>query len=437
MNRVLPIIVTVLTVLIIGGGGFMLLTVLQPKPEQADEPPAGLSVFAEQVVQDDLVFTVEAQGEVRPQREVAVSPQISGRISYVSPDFIDGGFIRKGQVLVRLEAADYELGVVRAQSGVASAEQRLAREVAEAEIAIQDLKELGIENPSPLARREPQMAEARASLESARAQLADANLALGRTAVVAPFDGRVRSETANIGGFASPGQVLGQIFATDIVEVVLPITDAQLGQLGLPLAFAATDAVKGPEVLFTAQVGGQMREWTGRVTRTSAAINSRTRLINVIAELNDPYGEGADDGAPMAPGLFVTASLQGDRIEDLKVAPRGAIRSGNQIYIGDPSDGELHIYEVDLVYSDPDGAWFHSDEVEIGDLALTSPIQAAFSGMSITVLERMPDGSIKTHEPQRNREAGEGQDTETDETGEALAGTDSAEQASLTSTEGE
>lgn len=111
MNRVLPIIVTVLTVLIIGGGGFMLLTVLQPKPEQADEPPAGLSVFAEQVVQDDLVFTVEAQGEVRPQREVAVSPQISGRISYVSPDFIDGGFIRKGQVLVRLEAADYELAL--------------------------------------------------------------------------------------------------------------------------------------------------------------------------------------------------------------------------------------------------------------------------------------------------------------------------------------
>ena len=415
----------------------MLLNVLKPKPEQADEPPAGLSVFAEQVVQDDLVFTIEAQGEVRPQREVAVSPQISGRISYVSPDFIDGGFIRKGQVLVRLEAADYELGVVRAQSGVASAEQRLAREIAEAEIAIQDLRELGIENPSPLARREPQMAEARASLESARAQLADAKLALSRTAVVAPFDGRVREETADIGGFASPGQVLGRIFATDVVEVVLPITDEQLGQLGLPLAFAETDAVKGPEVLFSAQVGGLMREWTGRVTRTSAAINSRTRLINVIAELGDPYGEGADDGAPMAPGLFVTASLQGDRIEKLKVAPRGAIRSGNQIYIGDPSDGELHIYEVDLVYSDPDGAWFRSDEVELGDLALTSPIQAAFSGMSITVLERMPDGSIKTHEPERNRPTNEDEETGTGEAGDALAQADEAEKASLTSTEGE
>ena len=58
MNRVLPIIVTILTVLVIGVGGFVILQMLSPKPEQVDEPPAGLSVFAEQIVRDDLVFTV-------------------------------------------------------------------------------------------------------------------------------------------------------------------------------------------------------------------------------------------------------------------------------------------------------------------------------------------------------------------------------------------
>lgn len=399
MNRILPILMTIVMVLVVGVGGFVVLNVLKPKPEQATELPSGLSVFVEQVRNDDLVFTVQAQGEVRPQREILVAPQISGRISYVSPDFTDGGFIRQGQVLVRLEDADYRLGVVRAQSGVASAEQRLAREQAEAEIARQDLVSLGITDSSPLARREPQLLEAQASLDSANAQLADANLALSRTAVIAPFTGRVREKSVDTGQFVSLGMSLGSIFATDVVEVAMPITDEQLGQLGLPLAFAETQNAKGPLVTFSGSVGGQPRRWEGRITRTSAAVNPRTRLINVIAELDDPYGEGADDGAPMAPGLFVTAEVAGSRVDDLFLAPRGALRSGNKIFLCDVENGELRIHEIDVVFSSPDGAWFRSDLVQVGDLAVISPLQAPFDGMSIIGLERQPDGTIVTHNP--------------------------------------
>ena len=402
MSRILPAILSVIVLAVLALAAVMTITALQPKPEQAEEKFSGMSVFAEEVYRDDLVFKVRAQGEVRPQRQITVAPQISGRIAYVSPDFIDGGFIRKGQILVRLEAADYELAVVRARSGVASAEQRLAREQAEAEVARQDLDNLGVTNSSPLARREPQLAEARAGLESAKAQLADAELSLRRTAVISPFDGRVRAESVDVGQFAGAGQSLGTIFASDVVEVVLPITDAQLGQLGLPLAFAETETVAGPEVIFTGNVAGQPRRWIGRVTRTSAAVNAQTRLIDVIAELDDPYGEGADNGAPMAPGLFVSATLNGVRIDDVLIAPRSAMRSGNKLFLGDPVAGVLKIVEVDLVYSDPDGAWFRSPDVGTGDLAITSPIRGSNDGMSITILQRMPDGTIKNHNRPQN-----------------------------------
>lgn len=410
MSRIISIIIIVLTLVGMAVLAFTTVQVLAPEPEQAEQKFSGLSVFSEEITQADLDFTVSAQGEVRPRREIVVAPQISGRIAYVSSDFIDGGFIRKGQVLVRLESADYQLAVVRAQSGVASAEQRLAREEAEAEIARQDLIELGITDSSPLARREPQLAEAQAALESAKAQLADAELALSRTSVVSPFDGRVRQENVEVGQFASPGQSLGRVFATDVVEVALPITDDQLGQLGLPLAFAESETVPGPQVVFTAAVAGQVRQWTGRVTRTSAAVNAQTRLINVIAQLNDPYGAGADDGAPMAPGLFVNAGIAGTRIENLLVAPRSAIRGGNNIFLGDPEAGVLRIYEVDLVYTAPDGAWFRSDDVKVGDLAITSPIRGSNDGMNITILQRMEDGSIKNHN--EDAKAAGGSDTE-------------------------
>ena len=149
---------------------------------------------------------------------------------------------------------------------------------------------------------------------------------------------------------------------------------------------------------FSAVVGGIRRHWTGEVVRTAAAVNSQTRQINVIAELQDPYGKGADDGAPMAPGLFVNAKIEGKVIPDVLIAPRASLRGGDRIYIGNADQGTLSIKPVDLIYSDTDGAYVRSG-IEEGQFAITSPIQAAFDGMSITVMERQPDGSIKTYEP--------------------------------------
>lgn len=397
MGRILSILAPLLIIAILGVGGFVMLGVLKPEPEKTEPDLGGLNVFAEQVIKGDLELKVEAQGEVRPQRELVVAPQISGRVSYVSPDLIDGGFVQRGQLMVRVEAADFELAVVRAQSGVASARQRLVREQAEAQLAIQDIEDLGLDNVSPLARREPQLAEAQASLDAAEAQLQEVKLALNRTAVYAPFSGRVRERSVNIGQVVSPGQSLGSIFANDVVEVSLPLNDIEMGRLGLPLAFAASKDKPGPTVVFQAPVGGKMRTWHGHVARTAAAVNSQTRLINVIAEVIDPYGAGADGDAPMAPGLFVNATIKGETIPDVYIAPRAAMRGDNRIYIGNPEEGTLSIREVEIIYSDPDGAYVHSG-IEAGELAVVSPIQAAFDGMNITVLERLSDGTVKTYE---------------------------------------
>ena len=418
MSRMLAILLPILILIVLGGGGFLALSQFAPTPQENEEPPPGLSVFAEPIVAGDLQLTVRAQGQVEPIREIIVSPQIAGRIAWVSPDFIDGGFIREGQTLVRLESADYELAVTRARTAVASAEQILARELAEAEIARQDLEDLGITDASPLARREPQLAEARANLDGSKAQLAEADLALRRIAIIAPFSGRVTTREADLGQFASPGQSLGRIFATDAVEVAIPVTDEELGRIGLPLAYAASADDPGPTVIFTAEVGGRDRQWTGVVTRTSASIDPRSRTVSVIAELQDPYGAGSDEGVPMAPGLFVNASIQGDVISDIKIAPRAALRGVDEIYIGNPKAGTLTIRKIDIIYTDAGGTYI-AEGVEDGELAVVSPIQAAFDGMRIKVLERRPDGSVIAHEPE------EGAGSAGDDDAVAEAGRDS------------
>ena len=106
----------------------------------------------------------------------------------------------------------------------------------------------------------------------------------------------------------------------------------------------------------------------------------------------------------MAPGLFVNATIQGETIEDVLIAPRGALRGDDRLFVGLPEEGKLSIRQVDLIYSDPDGAYVSSG-VEAGELAITSPIQAPFDGMSITVMQRMEDGTIKIHEPKPTDDA--------------------------------
>lgn len=385
-SKIIAIAAPFVIIGVLGVGGFLALNALSPKPEEADEAPRGIAVFTQEIIRDDLQLTVSSQGEVQPRREIAISPQISGRIAYVSPAFIDGGFVRRGDVLVRIDDADYQLARVRAQSQVASAQQALIREQAEGELARQDWEELGTGTPSALALREPQLAEAQAALDAAQSQLRDAELALERTVIRAPFEGRIRSKEVDVGQYVGTGTSLGRMFGTEIAEVALPLTDTELGRLGLSFAFEETADRPGPTVVLSANVAGQRREWLGRITRTSAAVDTQTRMISAITVVEDPFGEGMADGVPLAPGLFVSATVEGEIVPDVMVAPRAALRESNLIYVAEPEDSKMHIHEVNVVYTNREFVYFDNG-AEVGDLAILSPIQAPFDGMNITIAE--------------------------------------------------
>ena len=137
-------------------------------------------------------------------------------------------------------------------------------------------------------------------------------------------------------------------------------------------------------VTFTTNVAGQPRTWKGRVTRTSAAVDPATRLVSAIATVDDPFGEGADGDAPLAPGLFVSAEIEGQMLHDVLMAPRPALRKRDQIFIANPDDSTMSIRTVDVVYTSPEGVYVRSG-VEAGEYAITSPIQAPFDGMKINI----------------------------------------------------
>jgi len=389
-------IVFVLPALVIVGGvaGVMIMGALKPKPEKKAEilKPAPVLVTSPQ--RETVHLVVNTQGEVRPQTEIDIVPQISGKIVYVAPGFIDGGFFKKGDVLVRIEPADYKLRVIQTEAQVAQAEQRLAREQAESEIAKHDWAELGQGEASPLTLRLPQMAEAQAALDSANASLADAKLQLSRTVIRAPFTGRVRLRNADFGQYVTIGTRLGRIFATSVVEVRLPLTDIALRQLDLPLAFVESKPHPGPIVKLSAMVAGKERHWNGRITRTDSAIDPRTRVLFAFVEVDDPYGKGADNGTPLAVGLFVDAHVEGREIPNALVVPRTALRGENTVYLA-KKDGTLSMRTVRVVSSNRDRAVLVAG-ISTNDQVITSPVRAPAEGMKIETVKRTASAKADT-----------------------------------------
>ncbi|MBL4617032.1 MAG: efflux RND transporter periplasmic adaptor subunit [Robiginitomaculum sp.] len=374
-----------LLIIIVGASVLGVMIWKKPEIEKAVTEIKAVPVLVANPLQEEFSLNVFTQGEVRPRIEIDVVPQVGGKIEYISKNFLEGGAFIKNEVLIRIETADYHLRVVQAEATVAQAQQGLLREQAEAQIAARDWQELGSGDASALTLRKPQMAQAEASLAAANASLADAKLQLARTEIRAPFAGRVRSKAADVGQFVTPGARLARIFSTEVVDVRLPFTDAELAKLDLPLAFVESDNNPGPEVKLSAIVAGKPRSWQGRITRTDSAIDPTTRLMFAFVEVLEPYGAGSDNGMPLVVGLFVKAEVDGQVLHDAMSIPRSALRGNNNVFLADGD--ELRIVSVEVALSDRDKAIITAG-LSVDDKVITSPVRGAHDGMIIATVSR-------------------------------------------------
>lgn len=401
------------------------------EPEEQRRPFTPLAVMADSAKRQTVQLTVETQGEARPQTEIDLVPQVGGKIVYVSPNFIEGGTFRRGETLVRIDPSDSQVAISRAEASVAQAQQVLDREIAEGEIARTDYEELGRGEPTPLALRVPQRRQAEASLQAAEADLQNARLQLTRTSVTAPFSGRVSAKSSDLGQFVSPGSRLGRIFSTDIIEVRLPFTDADLSKMDLPIAFNATDRASAPPVELSSIVGGVRQIWEARIMRTESTFDTQSRALFAIAEVFDPYGAGASqNGVPIAPGLFVNAAVNGRVLENAIVIPRDGLRVDDEIYVVD-NKGQAEIRKVSVLDATPARAVLSSG-VEPGELVVLSPMERSRVSIPLKVLD-VNDPTTVLVEPEepdwmkRQRERdGKGDDASDDDADDSEADPDTA-----------
>jgi len=375
------------------------------KPEERNRTIPSFSVRGEYASAKDIQLSLAVQGEARATTEIDLVPEVGGKIVYISPNFIDGGIFKKGETLVRIDDSDYKVSVIRAESGVAQAEQALAQEIAEGEIARRDYEELGQGSASPLALRQPQRQRAEAALQAAKAELQSAKLQLTRTSVRSPFNGRVKTRTAGLGQFVAPGSRMGRIFSSDVFEVRLALTDSDLAKVDLPIAFVAKDRASAPEVLLRDTVAGQPQVWSGRIMRTDSTFDTQTRTMAAIAEIADPYGKGlSDNGIAISPGRFIQADLQGKVFENVVVIPRDGLRPDNLVYVVDET-GQAEIRYPDVIHTTPEEAILRSG-VSRGEIVILSPMEKSRINMKLKVVDANDSSNVLV-EPEPRRGGGD------------------------------
>ena len=340
--------------------------------------PPRLLVEALTISASDYEVVLESYGTVQPRTRSQLVAQVGGQILTISPAFRDGGFFRKGDVLIEIDPRDYVADVRIAEATLLDARQALADAEARADTARADWERLGNEGePPPRVAREPQLQAAAARLASADAALTKAKLALERTRVLAPYDGRVLSQDADVGQVVGANAPLGSIYATDSVEVRLPLRNRDLGYIDLPELDARADFAA---VIFASELDDASR-WGGTLVRTDGEIDPIARQLHVTARVDDPYGR-SENGLPIKIGQYVTAQISGRTIQDAIVIPNQIIYQGAFVYVVD--DGVLDRRRIDIAWQNEIESIVTSG-LEPGEQVVTTQLGQVTSGTRVTV----------------------------------------------------
>ena len=372
-----------LTVLVLAVALAAYMMVRQAKPDRRKPVPVIPVVTVQELSLSDYLVVIPIMGTVVPATEVDLKAQVGGPVIWTHPEFVDGGIVRKGQPLVKIDPVDYELALTAKKALLGTALAGLKAEqgkqaVAQAEWEILWLGEEATEMDRELALRKPQLAEAEAALEAARAQVRQAELDLSRTVVKAPFNTLVRSAGVDVGAQVTAQAALANLVGTDsyFVEGLIPLD--RIDWIDLPDASAGN-----PGSLASIATGtGDVRQ--GRVFKLAGDIQTDGRLARLLIVIKDPLAldSRAGETDPMLLGDYVSVRINGHTLEDVFNIPRKYLKDGNRVYTVD-SGNRLRIKELEVVWRDVVSVVARG--LEPGELLVISDLPAAVEGMEVRV----------------------------------------------------
>jgi len=386
-SRWTAVISIVACVVILAGAGGVLWWIYGTEPtaqrEGATRKSAAL-VETVTVSRGDYQPQIVVLGHVEPARDITLNPRVSGQITELDPAFVPGGIVGKGDRLLEIDPADFEIMVAMRRSDLHQAEADLAIERGRQDVARKEFELLGEEigpGNRALVLREPQIESIKARVEAAEAALRQAELDLQRTTITAPFDAQLLTRAANVGSQVSPGDPLARLVGINEYWVV-----ATVPLRHLPWISFAEDDEGSPVVLRNPDTWPPGAERQGRVTQLIGTVDEQTRLARVLVTVDDPLARDID-APPLVIGTLIETRIQGRAIEDVVRLNRDYVRDGDTVWL--MVDGQLAIRPLTIVFRDAEYAYVR-DGLEDGDEVVTTTLATVVEGLDLRRMNQSP-----------------------------------------------
>ena len=271
---------------------------------------------------------LRAFGEVTAEFDVTMAAEVEGVIVSISRATYSGGRLHKGDVILTMDDTRYRRALAEAQENETEARRRLIEEQLRAQLAADEWERSEEEGqPPPYLLREPHIAAARLTLESAEVAVQEARRNLERAVVRAPFNAVVIERLRSPGSYVQPGTELVRLYSSDRIEVRLPLTHRQWSLL------PGEDVLKQRWDVELWSTDGS-RRWIGRVLRIEKHLQSETRQRSLVVAVDDPL----DQVPPLFPGTFVRAAIPGVELENMLEVPTSALDGRSEIWYVDKTD---------------------------------------------------------------------------------------------------
>ena len=361
---------------------------LKTPPEEKAEVDNTPIVTVENITVAPMILHVSSYGIVKPKYETSLVAQVFGEIVELSDVFVRGGFVKKGQLLARIDPNDYHAALIDAQANMASARAALEKEVAQGKVAEQEWKLITDTSPSELSLRKPQLAQELAKVKSAQASVLLAERNLQRTEIKAPYDAMIDNRMIGLGSFVSVGTQIGKLLGTAIAEVRLPVADNELQFL--------IDQGHNAKVKLVGSYAGKTVEWLANITRNEGVIDNKSRMAYLVAEIKNPYllkgalaeinvtgNTDASNIVPLRFGAYVKAKILGVEIAHASILPRYLVVDGKVALLD--NDSKLHYATIELVRQQGANVVV-SNGLFDGDRLIVSALDYPVDGMKLALI---------------------------------------------------
>ena len=357
---------------------YLLWLLGQVQPDPVEEAPAP-DVIVEILTPKDFQVQISSNGTTTPLTQTVLTAEVGGEVIYRSKKFSEGSSVIEGEILAKIDDTDLQLQYKNALLQLANAEVQYSLQLAEADVAKEAWEKMGDGVASDLTLKKPQLKQAVALLEVAKAQVSSAEKKLNKTEIVAPYAGRIQNVNIDLGTTIIPGQPVGAIYTSSEIEITLAVKDNDLQFLSIPMDGRKLDPSEQALVQIKSFYKGKNQTWIGRLERVDGVIDPVTRMINLIAVFKNDFIETDKPNLPI--GLFVEAQIDGIILKDIFSIPVNAISENNEVYIVN-NENELVSRQLSLLkkYSD---FVIVKDGLKAGERVVISKLSSASNGIKV------------------------------------------------------